>query len=129
MDQEVLVNGLREVVARIEKNEGPVLLLMLAEADVGISDMWEVIVSSPGFDALPLREAVERFSDYLRECIDKSLWPYISRTVILRTDDPFVEGILRRLPQFGAGSTVRPLIVSGVEISTAMIIEAKKLAA
>ena len=128
MDQEVLVKELRDVVARLEKKEGPVLLLLLAASDAGI-DIWNVIVSSPAFDHIPRSEATRKLSEYLRKSLDESSWPSIGRTTVLRTDDPFVQGVIRRLPQLTPGATVQPLNVSGVEISAAVIVEAKKLAA
>jgi len=128
VDQEVLVKELRDVVARLEKKEGPVLLLLLAASDAGI-DIWNVIVSSPAFDHIPRSEATRKLSEYLRKSLDESSWPSIGRTTVLRTDDPFVQGVIRRLPQLTPGATVQPLNVSGVEISAAVIVEAKKLAA
>jgi hypothetical protein len=129
MDQEILVKELRNVLARLEKKEGPVTLLLLASSDAGVDNVWNVIVSSPAFDDIPRSEATRRVSEYLRKALDQTLWPSIGRTTVLRTDDSFVQGVLRSLPQAGAGLTIKPLNVSGVEISAAVIIEAKKLAA
>jgi hypothetical protein len=129
MDQEILVKELQNVLARLEKKEGPVTLLLLASSDAGVDDVWNVIVSSPAFDDIPRSEATRRVSEYLRKSLDQSLWPNIGRTTVLRTDDSFVQGVLRSIPQAGAGLTLKPLNVSGVEISAAVIIEAKKLAA
>ena len=128
MDQEVLVNELRDVVVRLEKKEGPVALLLLAASDAGI-DIWNVIVSSPAFDHIPRSEATRKLSEYLRKSLDEASWPSIGRTTVLRTDDPFVQGVIRGLSQLRPGATVQPLNVSGVEIPAAVIVEAKKLAA
>lgn len=129
MDQEVLVKGLRKMVARLEREEGPVVLLLLASSDAGVDDAWNVIASSPAFDVIPRSEATRKLSEHLRKSLDKSSWPSIARATVLRTDDPFVQGVIRRLPQLSSGTTVQPLVVSGVEISFAVIVEAKKLAA
>jgi len=129
VDQEILVKELRDVLSRLEKREGPVTLLLLAASDAGIDDVWNVIVSSPAFDHIPRSEATRKVSEYLRKSLQQSLWPSIGRTTVLRTDDPFVQGVIRRLPQLSPGATVQPLNVSGIEIPAAMIIEAKKLAA
>jgi hypothetical protein len=129
MDQEALVKGMRDVVARREKKEGPVALLLLAALDAGVSDVWNVIVSSPALDRIPRREALSKLSEYLRRSLDESFWPRIGRTTILRTDDPFVDGVIRSFPQAGSGGTLQALNVSGVEIRAAVIVEAKKLAA
>ena len=128
MDQEILVKQLRDVLVRLEKREGPVALL-LAASDAGIDDVWNVIVSSPALDRISRSEATRKVSEHLRQSLQQALWPSIGRTTVLRTDDPFVQGVIRRLPQLVPGATVQPLNVSGVEIPAAMIIEAKKLAA
>lgn len=129
MDQEVLVKELRDVVTRLEEKEGPVSLFLLALMEAGIDEVWNVIVSSPAFDEIPRRVAISKLSDYLRASLDKASWPSIGRTTILRTNDPFVEGVIRRFPHLRSGEIVQPLNVSGIEIPEAVILKAKKLAA
>ncbi len=129
MDQEILVKELQSMVSRLEEQEGPVTLLLLAASDAGITDAWNVIVSSPAFDHIPRSEAIRKVSDYLRKSLDETSWPSIARATVLRTDDPCVQGVLGRLPLLSSGTTVQPLNVSGVEIPAAVIVEAKKLAA
>jgi hypothetical protein len=130
MDQEILVSELRDVVARFEKREGPVVLLLLAGLEAaGVNQVWNVIVSSPAFDHVPRSVALRKLSDYLRRSVDESFWPVISRTTVLRTDDPFVKNLIGRRPKLGSGATLHSLIVSGVEIPEAVVVEAKQLAA
>jgi hypothetical protein len=129
MDQEVLVRQLRDVVTRLEQNEGPVALFLLEAPDTGFDNIWNVIVSSPAFDHVSKREAIGKIVDYLRSSLDKSLWYYIERATVLRTDDPFVVGMIRRARGLGPGDMLQQFSVAGIEISSAIVVEAKKLAA
>jgi hypothetical protein len=129
MDQETLVKAFRKTATQLEKAYGPVALLLLVAPDEITLDSWNVIVSANGLDAKSRGEAIREVSEALRKSLNKSLWPVVARTTVLRTNDPFVQAFTRRYPALRAGSTLEAINVSGIDIPKAVVVEANRKAA
>jgi hypothetical protein len=129
MDQEVLVREFRKLATYLKKTQGGVELLLLVAPDEDTVDSWNVIVSAHGFDQKPRGEAIRELSETLRQRLSKQLWPWIARTTVLRTNDPFVLAFTRRYSSLSSGATLQAVNVAGTDIPKAVVLEASPQAA
>ena len=93
MDREVLVKQMRKVERRLRQEVGPVAPLMLVPFDPISDEDWNVIVSARGYNRHSFAEGIRWFIDLLRRTLGRNMWPHVKRVTVLRTDDPFVEGM------------------------------------
>jgi len=129
MDQETLVKAFRKASAQLQKAYGPVALLLLVAPDEETVSSWNVIVSAHGLDAKARREAVGAVSETLRKTLSRNLWPAVARTTVLRTNDPFVQAFTQRYQDLSSGSTLQAVIVSGIDLPRAVVVETNRRAA
>lgn len=134
MDQKLLVRGLEALYRDLDRQYGPMRLLMLLALVPGIEDYWNLVVSAKGLDEVGRAAAIGKVVDLLTESMPEKTWPGIGRVSVLRTDDPFVKGIekIRRNHQAFAeeDSTLhlQDTTVSGIEVPEAIVLQQPKAA-
>jgi hypothetical protein len=129
MDQEILVKQLRKLAKRVQKNEGPLALLMVLASDIKIENRWNLIVSARGLDGKSRAAAVALVTDWMRQELDRSQWSQFWRTTVLHTDDPFVREMNAAVNARGKPVNLHAANVQGVEIPEAIVLESHKIAA
>jgi len=129
MDREVLVRQMRKVERELRQEVGPLALLMLVSADSSADDTWNVIVSARGFNRKTRAEGIREFVDLLRRTLSKSMWPHVQRVTVLRTDDPFVQGMTSEFHPKRAALFLRSCNLFGFDIPKAVLFTSRKVAA
>ena len=128
MDQALLVDYLNAVYRKLDEQYGPVHLLMLLALVPGIKDYWNLVVSAAGFDQDTRVTAIGKVVDLLPKKMPKAVRSSIGRVSVLRTDDPFVQGmnkVKRRNQMFAEEDPALHLEdtrVSGIEIPEAIVL-------
>ncbi|HYX24507.1 MAG TPA: hypothetical protein VFC23_10180 [Thermoanaerobaculia bacterium] len=128
MDQELLVDYLSAVYRKLDQQYGPIPLLMLLALVPGVEDYWNLVVSAAGLDQDTRVTAIHKVVDLLPKEMPKAIRSSIGRVSVLRTDDPFVQGInkIKRRNQMFAEEDpaihLQDTKVSGIEIPEAIVL-------
>ncbi|RKZ53653.1 MAG: hypothetical protein DRR16_01665 [Candidatus Parabeggiatoa sp. nov. 3] len=126
MDHEILVKEFCQITKILNKEKGPISLLMLKAFDAQMND-WNLIVSAPAYDNLMLKTAltdlVTRFNKHLSQTISEQ----IIRSTILKTTDPFVKEINQVFKVTHTVKYVYSSVISGIYLEKAIIFESHSI--
>ena len=126
MDDQALVVDFKRLLRRLQRDFGPVALLMLV-ADYP-DNHWEVRVSAKGLDEMGEWDAVSRFLEMARETLQAKTRIAIGRVHAHKTDDLFVRAVHGTFgTRRSAGDPVSGRILD-VEIPLAIILRSQKIA-
>lgn len=128
MDREVLVNQMRQLERELRRQHGPVALLMLVPLESWPDEAWTLLVSAKGFNRITRAEGIRQLVALLESVVDREIWSRVLRVAPLRTDDPFVAGVISRHPTRSVVD-LQALEIQGFEIPKAVLFTAKKVAA
>jgi hypothetical protein len=128
MDREVLVSQLRRLERELRRQHGSVALLMLVPLESWPEEAWTLVVSAKGFNRITRAEGIRQLIALLEQVVDRELWSRIFRVAPLRTDDPFVAGMISQHPTRSVVD-LHALHVEDFEIPKAVVFTAKKVAA
>jgi hypothetical protein len=125
MDQEILVKDLRKLYRELDRQYGPVALMMLLAPDAFLEEAWDLIISARGFDPITRGEAIRKITELLSSIVDRKSWQKIIRATVLKTDDPFVREMNRSFEADEEVLNLHAAYVSGVEIPKAIVLQSK----
>jgi len=120
MDNEILVEEFRKIVRILRREQGRMALFMLKS---DIESYWNVIVSTPEYDSLTSKKALKHLIPVLRNNLSREVLRRIIRLTVLKTDDPFTNGINRAFNVRGSEKYIQSSVVSGIYIENAVIFE------
>ncbi len=81
MDNEILVKEFRKIVNILNQEHGHVLLFMLKAFDIDIL-LWNVIVSTPEYDKMATKKALEHLISIVRSNLGKDILRKILRLTV-----------------------------------------------
>ena len=128
MDKEILVEAFRRVLVRLDREAGPVALLMLLAPDTS-GESWTVLCSASGFDRERRSATLHWLTTALQDALDAKTLHTIRRASVLRTDDPFVQAVNRAFHVTSSAMELFEANVSGFEIPMAILFHSAPAAA
>jgi hypothetical protein len=111
-----LVADIQKVLLTL-REYGEFKLAMLFNVDSGSKTGWNVIVSSDWTDQMGIPQATHMIALAVHDGLSPENKGALSRVTVLRTDDPFVEGLANMYPEIGdmRGFPLRPVNADGVQ--------------
>jgi hypothetical protein len=128
MDKEALVREFRQVLLHLEKEVGPVALLMLLGQDP-VGSSWTAIVSAAKLDPRPRSESLKFFIRILGLTVKGERLHTISRASVMRSDDPFVRAINSAFAVENSDVQLQSCNINGLDIANAIIFQSKRIPA
>jgi len=122
MDNEILVKEFRKVIKILRHKHGHIALLMLKTSDTDIP-IWNLIVSTAGYDNMTDEEALKDFLDILNNAVYKEILKEIVRLTVLKTDDPFVKEINLIFRIKNSVKYIQSSVITGIYIENGIIFE------
>ncbi|MCK5523338.1 MAG: hypothetical protein KAI83_09415 [Thiomargarita sp.] len=123
MDNEILVKEFRKMTKIFKQEKGSLSLLMLKAFDAEMNDYWNLIVSTPAYDNLTLKMALTDLVTLFNKHLSQAILESITRTIILKTTDPFVEEINQAFKVKNTVKYVYSSGISGIYLEKAIIFE------
>ncbi len=123
MDNEILVKEFCKMSKIFKQQKGALSLLMLKAFDAEMSDYWTMIVSAPTYDDLTLKMALTDLITIFNKHLSQAVSETITRTVILKTTDPFVKEINQVFKVKNTVKYVHSSVISGIHLEKAIIFE------
>jgi hypothetical protein len=129
MATEALVREFQTLADALEKDAGPLALLMLLPVEPNVEDAWTVLVSARSFDGKSTRESLNEISAHLNKTLSSTVKSAIKQAAVLKSDGPFVTAMNAAFHSSGSSIDIYSTVVAGVEIPRAIVFESKRIAA
>ena len=126
MDQNTLVNKLRNLSNEIIKDHNSISLIMLLGNNFPESTTaFDYVISAKWLNDYNLDEGMDLILDYLYKRLSVEDLEQISRVTIIHTSDPIVQNITRNMGVQGAISFIMNCQFGNIIIPNAVIFESR----
>ncbi len=126
MAYETLVDEIRDVIRRLCKEKGDLVLAMLVATSWGNGAPWNFVLSAEWMDTKSRKEVIGHVTDLLRKHVSRRNWSSIQMVSILNTDDPFVRALNQAFHVTNSTSTIQNCEILGFEVVRGIIFESHR---